>query len=567
MPTARRFVAGLALLLATRAFASGPALPPSPPAANDATQLADEAMAALRQGHHGRAAPLFRAASDRDPSDPQVAYNAACAAALSGDPDAAFALLVRASDAGFRDGQLLTSDTDLASLRADPRWPLLVAHLDGLRTREQRRQANPLWATPYRADLPIDDKVAGLSRLWAEVRDNFANFDLVPDLDWDALYFAALPRVRATTSTRSFYQELRALVAQLHDGHTGVTPPTELYDELLAGPLLRTRRVEGKVVLAEVADPELAVRGLVVGDEIVAIDGTPIERYADEQVAPYQAASTPQDLATRVYEYALLSGPLARPVALGLRHADGKERAISVPRVPFAARRQALARPPFAIRELADGIVVVTLTTFDDRRTADDYLAAWPTIAKARALVLDLRENGGGNSDVGFRILATLTAQPYATSRWHTRTLRPTLRAWGYGESVYGGGGTRQPAGGQHFAEPVALLTSARTYSAAEDFTVAFDVMNRGPIVGEATGGSTGQPLFIKLPGGGSARICTKRDTYPDGREFVGVGVQPDIPVAPTLDDLRGRRDPVLAVAIRELTQRLATAKHAASED
>lgn len=57
------------------------------------------------------------------------------------------------------------------------------------------------------------------------------------------------------------------------------------------------------------------------------------------------------------------------------------------------------------------------------------------------------------------------------------------------------------------------VLTSARTYSAAEDFVVAFDAMKRGTIVGEPTGGSTGQPLLFVLPGGGTGRVCTKRDS------------------------------------------------------
>jgi len=43
-------------------------------------------------------------------------------------------------------------------------------------------------------------------------------------------------------------------------------------------------------------------------------------------------------------------------------------------------------------------------------------------------------------------------------------------------------------------------------------------------VFGEAPGGSTGQPLFIKLPGGGSARVRSKRDLLPDGAEFVGKG-------------------------------------------
>jgi hypothetical protein len=62
------------------------------------------------------------------------------------------------------------------------------------------------------------------------------------------------------------------------------------------------------------------------------------------------------------------------------------------------------------------------------------------------------------------------------------------------------------------------------------------------------------------LPGGGNARICSKRDTYPDGREFVGIGIQPDKVVRPTLADLRAGRDTVLEAALKEL--KLSLKKH-----
>ena len=110
-----------------------------------------------------------------------------------------------------------------------------------------------------------------------------------------------------------------------------------------------------------------------------------------------------------------------------------------------------------------------------------------------------------------------------------------------------------QPDPQRQYKKPVLVLISAATYSAAEDFVVAFDSMQRGTLVGEATGGSTGQPLFIKLPGGGRARICTKQDTYPDGRVFVGVGVQPQHIVKQTVDGVRAGRDEVLEAALATL--------------
>ena len=45
--------------------------------------------------------------------------------------------------------------------------------------------------------------------------------------------------------------------------------------------------------------------------------------------------------------------------------------------------------------------------------------------------------------------------------------------------------------------------------------------------------------LALQLPGGGRANICSKRDTYPDGRDFVGVGIAPDIVVEPTVENWR----------------------------
>ena len=103
------------------------------------------------------------------------------------------------------------------------------------------------------------------------------------------------------------------------------------------------------------------------------------------------------------------------------------------------------------------------------------------------------------------------------------------------------------------YTGPVVVLTSPRTFSAAEDFMVAYSAMKRGLIIGEPTGGSTGQPLYFTLPGGGGAVVCTKRDKFPDGREFVGRGIQPDKLVRPTIEDFRAGRDTVLEAALKEL--------------
>ena len=81
-----------------------------------------------------------------------------------------------------------------------------------------------------------------------------------------------------------------------------------------------------------------------------------------------------------------------------------------------------------------------------------------------------------------------------------------------------------------------------------------------GRLTSERPAGSTGQPLFVTLPGGGSAGICTSVTWYPDGRTFVGAGIQPNIRVRPTVADIRSGRDPALEAALKHLREAAAKA-------
>lgn len=538
----RQFVLAAALL-----FASAAAAQPGP-------SLAERGQAAYRAGQFAESATLYTAALTAGDRDGSVAYNAACSFALAGQTDASFENLALAARLGFSDADLAASDADLTLLRADVRWPGALAAVRAVAARQARFWDGPALRTPFRADLTEDEKVAGLSRLWSEVKFNFANFDLVPHLDWDSLYVASLPLVRETASTRDYYRVLTGVVARLRDGHTNVYYPDTLAGEVYARPALRTRLVDGRVLVVALGD-SLRAAGIAVGMELVAVDGEAVRAYAERTVRPYQSASTVQDLDVRTYEYGLLSGDVARPVALMLRDAAGRTAIWSVPRLTPAARRARLpSPPPFELAWLPGRVAHVRLNTFAGPEAADRFAAAFAEIGTASGLILDVRDNGGGNSAVGGNVLAMLTREPFRTSAWETRQYRPAFRAWGQPEATFGEPAGTWPADTRrHFAGPVAVLVGPRTFSAAEDFAVAFEAMQRGPVVGEPTGGSTGQPLSFALPGGGSARVVTKRDRHPDGREFVGVGVLPSVVARATAEDIRAGRDPVLDAAVRAL--------------
>lgn len=78
------------------------------------------------QKRYGEALPAFEKASSSPNLASRAAYSAGCMAALIGETDLAFSWLTRAVAAGFADGPLLASDTDLNSIRSDPRFGALL---------------------------------------------------------------------------------------------------------------------------------------------------------------------------------------------------------------------------------------------------------------------------------------------------------------------------------------------------------------------------------------------------------------------------------------------------------
>lgn len=75
---------------------------------------------------YDEAIPCFQKAVELDASPATYLYDVACAHALMGHADEALAWLKRALDARFVDQETLENDTDLDSLRADPRFAVLT---------------------------------------------------------------------------------------------------------------------------------------------------------------------------------------------------------------------------------------------------------------------------------------------------------------------------------------------------------------------------------------------------------------------------------------------------------
>lgn len=525
--------------------------------------IESRADARSQSGAHAEAGALYEAMANREDAPKwtrrSAAYNAACAYALAGgQSEKALDLLEQAVALGFLDTYSLEQDADLESLKNTPRWAAINETVAQASAIEERRWGAVALQTPYEENLAVEDKLAGLSLLWSEAKYNFANFDLVPELDWDAEYRAMIPRVMASENTYEYYRLLQAFVAKLEDGHANVYFPNvqAFQSGRFHVPAINYQWIEERLILDYVAGEEFEAAGITRGDEIIAVNGQPIKGFADAERRPYVSGGNAAYIDSVVYSWRLLTGPQG-PIEFTIKKQAGDIVTVQSSRPDWDTWR-ALTEgregqsPNFRWEMLPGNIAYVELNSFGNSEASQGFANNFEDISKADGIIFDVRKNGGGSSNYGYDILSRLTREPFAVSSWRTMDYRPTFRAWGFQTDSYEStDNMEQPDPDQYYAGPVAVLSGTNTFSAAEDFLVAFDVMDRGPIIGQASGGSTGQPLGFSLPGGGTARITTKRDTYPDGSDFVGPGVQPDTLAPPTVEAFIERRDLAREAAIQ----------------
>lgn len=277
----------------------------------------------------------------------------------------------------------------------------------------------------------------------------------------------------------------------------------------------------------------------------------PVMQYIQQNISPYLNFSTPQDSTERIYRFYLTPGKAGSEVAITFKDEKGKPFDHMLKRV--AVERYWEPYPLVDFKVLAGNMGYLQVNSFNDSKVVDIFDSLFSAIAKTDALIIDIRNNGGGNGNNGFEILGCLTSQPFYTGKTVLRQYHPTGRAYGNIEQTEIVGEDWKPYKHKLYAKPVVVLTSAATYSAAEDFTATFKGMSRGKVFGAPTGGSTGQPISFNLPGGGIGNVCSKRDYFTNGLEFIGIGIQPDMAVQPTIKGIAAGKDEVLEAAVQYL--------------
>lgn len=158
---------------------------------------------------------------------------------------------------------------------------------------------------------------------------------------------------------------------------------------------------------------------------------------------------------------------------------------------------------------------------------------AMAALAGSRALIIDVRRNGGGAPPAVAYLVSYLVA---ADQRVHINDI--VIRTPGTGDftrqSAYS-----EPTPVSFAGVPVTVLTSSRTFSGGEEFAYDVKALKLATLVGEPTGGGANPTGPAPLGNGFMASIPFGRAENPvTGTNWEGHGVDPDVAV-PAADALK----------------------------
>jgi C-terminal processing protease CtpA/Prc len=151
-------------------------------------------------------------------------------------------------------------------------------------------------------------------------------------------------------------------------------------------------------------------------------------------------------------------------------------------------------------------------------------VAAMNFLANTDALIIDLRQNGGGNANMVVLISSYLfDSEPMQLSSIYWRPTNETQQRWTL---------TYVPGKRYGKQKDVYVLISKQTFSAAEEFAYNLQNLKRATIIGETSGGGAHPGESRRINEHFSVGVPSGRAVNPiSGTNWEGVGVKPDIEV------------------------------------
>ena len=163
-------------------------------------------------------------------------------------------------------------------------------------------------------------------------------------------------------------------------------------------------------------------------------------------------------------------------------------------------------------------------------------------LAVCDGLIIDVRQNGGGNLTNSTKIAARFTNEKVHTGYIQHKT------GTGHNDfsepyAVY-----VEPSSRIKWQKPAVVLSNRHSYSATNDFINSMRYMPNTIIMGATSGGGSGMPFSSELPNGWSVRFSASPHLDRD-KQHTEFGITPDIKVDMTLEDQLNGYDTIIEAA------------------
>jgi hypothetical protein len=173
-----------------------------------------------------------------------------------------------------------------------------------------------------------------------------------------------------------------------------------------------------------------------------------------------------------------------------------------------------------------EGVAYLALTSFATGQFAiADFDRMLARHREDRVLVLDVRMNGGGSDALAYEVAGRFTVDAGTGGYYQFRN------GWRYDAFTPRMARRVVPRGNWQFTRPVVLLTGRGSYSATEGFVSAMRTLPNVFVVGDTTGGGSGNPSVYPLREGYGFALSRWIEYTADGQPIEGRGIAPDVAV------------------------------------
>ncbi|MEY8685578.1 S41 family peptidase [Bacteroides sp. AN502(2024)] len=178
-------------------------------------------------------------------------------------------------------------------------------------------------------------------------------------------------------------------------------------------------------------------------------------------------------------------------------------------------------------------------------------------LATCNGLIIDVRDNGGGNLTNSTRIAARFTNEKILTGYIQHKT-GPGHNDFSKMKPIY-----LEPSNSIRWQKKVVILTNRRCYSATNDFVNAMRSINKENDniedkkivqIGDRTGGGSGLPFSSELPNGWSLRFSASPH-FDRNKQPLEEGIEPDIKINISESDQLEGKDTLIEEAFKFLSK------------